>query len=115
MQIFKLKFFAEEIVMARLVLVALSLSFVFSVYQLMGYKGGQVNAEATPPTEDPAKRSKQIQATMYNIIHNLALPDFDESGDITDRFILLMPGEVLNFYYHHNDYYYPQSLLKPGA
>ena len=89
--------------MARLVLHALSLSFVFSVHQMMGFKGGQVNAQTT------TDRTKQIQATMYKIIHDLALPRFDESGDITDRFILLMPGEVLNYYD-----YCPESLLKPG-
>ena len=99
MQTFKLKLFAEEIAMARLGLIALSLSFVFSVYQMMGYKGGQVNAQTTD-------RSKQIQATMYTIIHDLALPHFEEGGDITD---LLMPGEVLNYYD-----YCPESLLKPG-
>ena len=88
--------------MARLVLIALSLSFAFSVYQMMGYKGGRVNAQTTD-------RSKKIQATMYTIIHDLALPHFEEGGEITDRFILLMPGEVLNYYD-----YCPESLLKPG-
>ena len=46
---------------------------------------------------------------MYKIIHDLALPKFKEGGDITDRFILFMPGEVLNYYD-----YCPESLLKPG-
>ena len=42
--------------------------------------------------------SKKIQARLYTIIHNLALPNFEEGGDITERFILLMPGQVLDYY-----------------
>ena len=43
-------------------------------------------------------RSTKIQAAMYSIIHNLALPNFEEGGNITERFILLMPGQVLDYF-----------------
>ena len=59
--------------------------------------------------DDQAERSKKIQASMYTIIHNLALPNFNENMDITERFILLLPGEVLDYYD-----YCPLSELKPN-
>ena len=103
-----IKLSAQELVMARLLLIALTLTFTMTIYNMMGYKSGQVNAQPTE-SDNQIKRRQQIQATMYKIIHELALPDFNEGGDITDRFILLMPGEVLNYYD-----YCPQSSLKPG-
>lgn len=45
-----------------------------------------------------ADRTKEIQATLYSVIHDLALPGFNGHGNITERFILLVPGEVLDYY-----------------
>lgn len=40
------------------------------------------------------------QRVLYTILHDLALPRFDDGKDvdITERFILLQPGQVLNYY-----------------
>lgn len=39
-----------------------------------------------------------MQRRLYSAIHDVALPNFSEGSDITERFIMLIPGEVLNYY-----------------
>ena len=58
------KLSAQELVMARLVLLALSLTFVFSLYHMMGYKGGQVNAQTI---EDPDKEANRFKLATYHV------------------------------------------------
>ena len=48
--------------------------------------------------DDKSEESRHKQATLYKIIHDLALPNFDDKAPITDRFIMLMPGEVLDYF-----------------
>ncbi len=43
-------------------------------------------------------KAKHDEAVMYTILHDVALPNFDDTVPITERFILLMPGQVLNYY-----------------
>lgn len=50
--------------------------------------GGSSSSDSTP----------NMQAVMYTVLHNLALPNFDDSQKVTERFILMLPGEVLNYY-----------------
>ncbi len=43
-------------------------------------------------------KTKHDLAVMYTILHDVALPNFDDSVNITERFILLSPGQVLDSY-----------------
>lgn len=42
-------------------------------------------------------QTEKAQARLYTVLHNLALPNFDPNRDVVERFILLIPGEVLDF------------------
>lgn len=50
-----------------------------------------------------------MQRKLYTVIHDMALPRIHENTLVTERFILLEPGEVLNYYD-----YCPSEKLKPN-
>lgn len=42
--------------------------------------------------------AKKAQAALYTVLHDLALPTLNEGDKVTERFTLLEPGEILNYY-----------------
>lgn len=62
------------------------------------------------------ENSKRILLDLYVTLRNIAFPEFPlTSGTITERFVLISPGKVLNFwdYYPGNDY--ERSLLRQNS
>ncbi len=54
-------------------------------------------------------KAKHDEAVMYTILHDIAFPNFNDSAKITERFILLSPGQVLDYYD-----YAPLNESEPG-
>lgn len=49
-------------------------------------------------SEDKSEdEENKAQARLYTIIHNMALPNFNPEEEIVERFILQIPGQVLNY------------------
>ena len=42
--------------------------------------------------------AENIQARLYTVLHDLALPNFNPDNPVSERFILLVPGEVLDYH-----------------
>ncbi len=63
--------------------------------------------------EKATLNSKKILLDLYTILRNVAFPESAlSSGTISNRFILLSPGKVLNFWDYYPGYEYEQSLLR---
>ncbi len=63
--------------------------------------------------EKATMNSKKILFDLYTILRNIAFPDSPlSSGAIANRFILLSPGKVLNFWDYYPGVEYEQSLLR---
>lgn len=78
----------------------------------------QVEAQAVDEALAAAQeRSTQTLAKMYTVIRNVALPptSAEETGNepITQRFLMLLPGKVLNYYDYFPGNTYEAALENP--
>ena len=67
------------------------------------------DTKSDPPSMDSGealKRMKKNQLGLYEALHSFALPDIDTSKPVNQRFILQIPGKVLNpmDYYPGDEY-----------
>jgi len=78
---------------------------------LAGWAFGQASTSASkskrapPSTTEQQKNSeeaaRQLTQSLYNTLRNVALPQspLSDAHALENRFLLLMPGKVLNYYH----------------
>ncbi len=63
--------------------------------------------------EKATKNSKKILLDLYITLRNIAFPESPlSSGTVANRFVMLSPGKVLNYWDYYPGYEYEQSLLR---
>ncbi len=63
--------------------------------------------------EKATKNSKKILLDLYTTLRNIAFPESPlSSGRVANRFVMLSPGKVLNFWDYYPGKEYEQSLLR---
>ena len=100
---------ARESSMRKLAVLLLIFNIVTTLLIVDKALGDDESANSDIPTADKdggIDRMKKNQLALYEALHNFALPDVDTSKPVEQRFILQVPGKVLNpmDYYPGEDY-----------
>lgn len=86
-----------------------SRAFIVGLFFLLGILLRQGSAQDDSPT-----RAQKIQATLYTLLHNMALPNLNESTNQAQRFVLQIPGKVLYYYDYYPGSKYETAVQNQG-